>query len=84
MLVPLLFLLYINDIEDNLESLARLFADDNSLAYSSVNFSDIEETINNDLSKLNDWSKKMWLTTFNPNKTKLMFILIQEIVITCP
>ena len=70
---PLLFLLYINDIADNLESLARLFADDTSLAYSSANLPDIEETINNDLSKLNDWSK-IWLTTFNPNKTKLMFI----------
>jgi hypothetical protein len=35
---PLLFLLYINDIRDNLGNLARLFADDTSLAYSGKNF----------------------------------------------
>jgi hypothetical protein len=32
---PLLFLLYVNDIADNLLSLTRLFADDTSLSYSS-------------------------------------------------
>jgi hypothetical protein len=32
---PLLFLLYVNDIADNLLSLIRLFADDTSLSYSS-------------------------------------------------
>jgi len=32
---PLLFLIFINDIADILESLSRLFADDTSLAYSS-------------------------------------------------
>ena len=31
---PLLFLLYVNDIADNLLSLTRLFADDTSLSYS--------------------------------------------------
>jgi hypothetical protein len=35
---PLLLLLYINDITDNLGNLARLFADDTSLSYSGKNF----------------------------------------------
>ena len=35
---PLLYLLYINDITDNLGNLARLFADDTSLSYSGKNF----------------------------------------------
>ena len=70
---PLLFLLYINDIADGLESIARLFADDTSLSYSSANLQNIEDTINRDLTKLNDWSKT-WLTIFNPNKTELLFI----------
>jgi hypothetical protein len=34
---PLLFLLYINDITDNLGNLARLFADDTSLSFSGQN-----------------------------------------------
>jgi hypothetical protein len=34
-LVPLLFLVYINDIGDKLLSLSRLFADDTSLGYAS-------------------------------------------------
>lgn len=70
---PLLFLLYINDIADDLESLARLFADDTSLAHASSNKNDIETIINRDLKRINDWSKN-WLTTFNPSKTEMLFI----------
>ena len=36
-LEPLLFLIYINDISENLQGSARLFADDTSLSYSSKN-----------------------------------------------
>ena len=70
---PLLFLIYINDIADNLQSLTRLFADDTSLGYSSSNIFELEDVMNRDLIKLNDWSEK-WLTNFNPNKTELLFI----------
>ncbi|MEW8548488.1 MAG: reverse transcriptase family protein [Candidatus Thiodiazotropha sp.] len=70
---PLLFLLYINDISDELTSLARLFADDTFLSFSSVDPMEIKYTMNQDLSKLNDWAKK-WLVTFNPSKTEVMFI----------
>ena len=51
---PLLFLLYINDITDNLGNLARLFADDTSLSYSGRNYDIMKSDINNDLSKLNN------------------------------
>lgn len=70
---PLLFLLYINDIADNLESLARLFADDTSISHSSTDIRVIEQFINSDLRKLKEWSQK-WLTIFNPNKTEVLFI----------
>ena len=70
---PLLFLIYINDIADNLESLTRLFADDTSITHSSLDIGQLETNVNTDLSKLNDWSEK-WLTTFNPSKTELLFI----------
>ena len=45
-LVPLLFMLYINDITDNLHNLARLFADDTSISYSGSNFETMETDIN--------------------------------------
>ena len=49
----LLFLIYINDIGDNLLSPSRLFADDTSLGYSSQNVVEIENVINHDLCELN-------------------------------
>jgi hypothetical protein len=53
-LEPLLFLLYINDITDNLGNLARLFADDTSLSNFCRNYDIMKSDINNDLSKLNE------------------------------
>ena len=68
---PLLFLIYVNDIADNLTSLTRLFADDTSLSYSSNNPYTIEDVLNSDLEQISVWSKD-WLINFNPNKTKAM------------
>ena len=62
---PLLFLLYINDISDNLGNLARLLADDISLSYSGKNFDLMQIEINNDLQILDQWAKT-WLVDFNP------------------
>lgn len=70
---PLLFLLFINDIADNLTGMARLFADDTSLSYSSVDLVEIESILNQDLEKLSLWAKT-WLTIFNPSKTEVMII----------
>ena len=74
MLGPLLFLIYINDVSDDLTGLARLFADDTSLSYSSADLHQIEIILNEDLRKLNEWAKK-WLILFNPLKTEVMLIL---------
>jgi hypothetical protein len=54
---PLLFLLYINDIIDNLGNLARLFADDTSLSFSGKNFDLMQIEINNNLQILNNGQK---------------------------
>ena len=72
MLGPLLFLLYINDISDNLCSATRLFADDSSIFATSSDIQKIENNINSDLAKLSKWARD-WLITFNPNKTEVMF-----------
>ena len=39
---PILFLVYVNDMSENLISMSRLFADDTSLACSATHIPDIE------------------------------------------
>ena len=66
---PLLFLIYINDISDNLESDVKLFADDTSL-FSVVFDSHLSaQTLNDDLAKINSWATQ-WKMSFNPNISK--------------
>ena len=68
---PLLFIMYINDIVENLTSLGRLSADDTSFSYSNRDELQIQTVIDHDLEKLDAWSKK-WLMSFNPDKTEIM------------
>ena len=70
---PLLFLIYINDISDELTGLARLFADDTSLSFSLPDVRYITRVLNHDLQTLSGWAKR-WLIAFNPLKTEVMLI----------
>jgi hypothetical protein len=76
MLGPLLFLIYINDIGEQLLSLTRSFADDTSLGYLSSSPDTLELVIN--LNKLSTWSGQ-WLMSFNPDKTEIMICSNMEI-----
>ncbi|MCG8077783.1 MAG: reverse transcriptase family protein, partial [Candidatus Thiodiazotropha taylori] len=68
---PLLFLLYINDIVNEIGCNIRLFADDTSL-YIIVDCPLQAATLlNNDLSTISEWADK-WLVAFNANKTLSM------------
>ena len=69
---PILFVLYINDLVENLESGVSLFADDAKLYTEIKDPSDVE-TLQRDLQRVEDWSK-IWLLTFNINKCKTMHI----------
>ena len=69
MLGPLLFLIYINDLPDNLESLVKVLADDTSLFSTVHDPSKSAELINDDLQKISDWAFK-WKMLFNPDVTK--------------
>ena len=67
---PLLFLVYINDLPDNLvESLAKLFADDTSLFSTVYNLLLSAEIMNKDLIKISKWAYQ-WKMSFNPDITK--------------
>ena len=71
---PLIFLIYINDLRNVLNSTLRLYADDTCLLSSSNNLDDLQTTSNNALDKLNRWCDTNELT-INPSKST--FILIR-------
>ena len=66
---PLLFLIYINDLPENLQSTVKLFADDTSL-FSTVYEPNISASqLESDLKKISHWEYK-WKTNFNPDHSK--------------
>ena len=66
---PLLFIIFINDIVNEIHSNIRLFADDTSL-YIIVDFPDsAAQMLNLDLERLYNWAVQ-WLVKFNPIKTE--------------
>ena len=66
---PLLFLVYINDIVEDIHSCIRLFADDTSLYIIVDNPLEAADTLNADLAKIHSWASK-WLVSFNPSKSE--------------
>ena len=66
---PLLFLIYINDLERNIKSNIRFFAEDTML-FSVVNDPAIfADNLNDDLDIIYQWAHQ-WKMAFNPNHTK--------------
>ncbi len=70
---PLLFLIYINDIVDAINSNIRLFADDTSLYIVVDDPIEAGELLQADIDTITNWSIK-WLVTFNPAKTESLLI----------
>ena len=66
---PLLFLIYINDLPDNLNSVAKLFADDTSIFSTVYDVSKSADDLNNDLTSINYWAYQ-WKMSFNPDPNK--------------
>ncbi len=69
---PALLLLYINDLQNTIESYTKLFADDTKI-YAKINTNTDKHTLQRDLDKLNVWSLK-WKLRFNTSKCKVMHI----------
>ena len=74
---PLLFLVYINDIVENIHSSIRLFADDTSLYIIVDDPVDAAYHLNNDLLKIHEWAKQ-WLVKFNPAKSESMIFFTKK------
>ena len=72
MLGPLLFMIYINDIEQHLTSKIRLFADDSAI-YRNINSPNDAKSLLNDIFRLQEWAAT-WQMKFNIKKCKILRI----------
>ena len=66
---PLLFLVYINDLSDNLSSNVKLFADDASLFSVTHDVNVSARELNDDLRKISNWAFQ-WKMSFNADVNK--------------
>ncbi len=66
---PLLFLIYINDLQDVINSYLRQFADDVSTFFAYRQFIEVTQNLVPDLNSILHWSNK-WLMGLNPTKTE--------------
>jgi len=67
---PLLFLIYINDLDDGIMNWILKFADDTKI-FGSVKTLEQHNQLQNDLNALLQWSKD-WQMLFNVDKCKVM------------
>ena len=72
---PLVFLLYINDIVEDINSSIRLFADDTSLYIIVDDHIQAAEKLNLDLAKIYHGADK-WLLNFNIGKLIFLTLLL--------
>ena len=69
---PLMFLLFINDIGDEINSTIKLFAD-NCLLFRTISTTEDTSALQNDLDSLSKWTD-MWQMKFNTKKCYTMRI----------
>ena len=61
---PVLFLVYINDLPNGIESTSKIFADDRSLFSKVKDETSSDTQLNNDLNKISKWAFQ-WKILFN-------------------
>ena len=79
---PLLFLVYVNDITNDVTCDINLFADDTSLTEVVNNPNLSASRLNQDLVILHKWASQ-WLVTFNPTKTEVITFSKKQNVTEC-
>ena len=75
-IAALLFVIYINDLPENIKSHIFLFADDCKFFREIQSFEDIN-IMQDDLNLLYEWSQK-WLLTFHPGKCVTLLITLRK------
>ena len=66
---PLLFLIYINDLTNELKSNVKIFADDRSLFTVVKDKNESANILNKDLQSISAWAYN-WKMLFNPDSSK--------------
>ena len=66
---PLLFLIYINDLADGINSICKVFADDTSLFLKVQDINRSANELNCNLEKVSNWAYQ-WKIQFNPDPNK--------------
>ena len=66
---PLFFLMFVNDLSDNLDSNPKLFADDTSLFLVVQDTTLSAKNLSDDLKKINKWAFQ-WKMSFNADSNK--------------
>ena len=70
---PILFLLYVNDMPNAVNSLPRLFADDTCLVLNNANLPNLQNDLNSEIDRLQNWCNANKLT-INPSKSNYLVI----------
>jgi hypothetical protein len=66
-IASLVFLIFINDIADDMLGLCRLFADDTSVGERALEINNLRSMVNIDINNITHWAKQ-WLVKLNPEK----------------
>ena len=66
---PLPFLIYINDLENNIKSNVKFFADDTILFSIVKDPTTADDELNHDLQNITEWARQ-WKLEFNPDPSK--------------
>jgi hypothetical protein len=82
-LVTLLFILYINDITEDLESEVLIFADDTTLIATGANTEETAAQLNRDLGRIKAWADK-WKVIFNADKSVDMIFTKHDFPVSPP
>ena len=69
---PILFTIFINDLDDRIQSKISKFADDTKLI-GKAGTTEETDVLQEDLEKLNEWAKR-WQMSFNADKCKVLHI----------